>query len=109
MDREEILNLCNDLDFDGHTEFEKLSPKKKLLWLSNTAYFVNKVKKQKVKQVKIFSCFEEENEYETQRQKKMTSKERFEEFAVLQERIWGPGWSEKKISLTVAVDEEFFK
>ena len=39
----------------------------------------------------------------------MTSKERFEEFAVLQERIWGPGWSEKKISLSVVVDEEFLK
>ena len=70
MDREELLNLCDDSDFDGHTEFEKLSPKEKLLWLSNTAYFVNKAKNQKVKQVKIFSCFEDENNYEVQRQRR---------------------------------------
>ena len=27
-------------DFDGHTNFQKLTPKQKLLWLSSSAYFV---------------------------------------------------------------------
>jgi len=31
---------CPQEDFDGHTEFHRLSPKERLLWLSNTAYFV---------------------------------------------------------------------
>jgi hypothetical protein len=34
-------------DFDGHTDFEKLSPEQKLLWLSQCAQFVAEVRKEK--------------------------------------------------------------
>ncbi len=45
MTKLEILNKianCSQEDFDGHTEFHRLTPKERLLWLSNTAYFVYK-------------------------------------------------------------------
>jgi len=43
--KQDILDTianCPKEDFDGHTEFHRLSPKERLLWLSNTAYFVYK-------------------------------------------------------------------
>jgi hypothetical protein len=36
----EILEKCKPEDFDGHTEFERLTPLERLRWLSNTVYFV---------------------------------------------------------------------
>ena len=45
MNKTEILEKiaeCSKEDFDGHTEFQRLSPKERLQWLSNTAYFVYK-------------------------------------------------------------------
>ncbi|MCP4757127.1 MAG: hypothetical protein GY866_40200 [Proteobacteria bacterium] len=41
--KEEILRKIADTkreDFDGHTDFQSLTPKQKLQWLSSTAYFV---------------------------------------------------------------------
>ena len=32
-------------DFDGHTDFQALTPKQKLIWLSSTAYFVYTIRK----------------------------------------------------------------
>ena len=42
----EILITIKDLPqecFDGHTEFCKLSPKDKLRWLSESAFFIYKI------------------------------------------------------------------
>ena len=46
LDRSAIVALvskCSETDFDGHTEFEKLSAREKILWLSNTVYFLHTV------------------------------------------------------------------
>lgn len=45
------------------------------------------------KSVRVFSSFEEENRAEHRRLTAMTHKERCAEFAVLQERTWGPLWT----------------
>ncbi len=34
-----ILEKTSPSDFDGHTDFEKLTPEQKLLWLSESAKF----------------------------------------------------------------------
>lgn len=33
-----------DKDFDGHTDFQKLTPEEKLLWLSQVAQFASEFK-----------------------------------------------------------------
>jgi hypothetical protein len=38
--RRDLLDRCTSTDFDGHTEFEKLSPVERLRWLSNTIFFL---------------------------------------------------------------------
>ena len=48
LSKSEILELVaksSAEDFDGHTDFQKLTPKQKLIWLSSTAYFVYTVSK----------------------------------------------------------------
>lgn len=42
--------------------------------------------------IRFFSSFEEENAAEHRRLAKMTPRERWREFAVLQERRWGKSW-----------------
>jgi hypothetical protein len=37
------ISKCSKTDFDGHTEFQKLTTKEKILWLSNTVYFLHTV------------------------------------------------------------------
>jgi len=37
---DKLLAKTSVEDFDGHTDFQALSPKQKLIWLSSTAYFV---------------------------------------------------------------------
>ena len=47
-DRDAILDIlatCSKEDFDGHTEFHRLTAKERILWLSHTAYFVHRVAK----------------------------------------------------------------
>ena len=34
------LSKCNPSDFDGHTDFQSMSARDRLLWLSSTTYFV---------------------------------------------------------------------
>ncbi len=41
----------------------------------------------------IFRSFDEENQAEYRRRAKMTPKERYDEFTVLQERAWGKDWA----------------
>jgi len=46
LDKSEIVSLiskCSKTDFDGHTEFQKLTAKEKILWLSNTVYFLHTI------------------------------------------------------------------
>lgn len=40
--RRELLDRCRPEDFDGHTEFFRLSPLERLRWLSSTTYFLYK-------------------------------------------------------------------
>ena len=49
MNKQDILKKCSEKDFDGHTDFKKMTPKQKLLWLSNTAYFVYQTTSKKLK------------------------------------------------------------
>ena len=34
------ISECPAKDFDGHTDFAKLTPKQKVLWISSTNYFL---------------------------------------------------------------------
>lgn len=43
--RQELLKKCRPEDFDGHTDFQKLSPVEKLHWLSTTAVFLHSLAK----------------------------------------------------------------
>ena len=40
-----IIAATNPEDYDGHTEFGRLSPMDKLRWLCHTSYFVFKIAK----------------------------------------------------------------
>jgi hypothetical protein len=39
----EQLRLANPEDFDGHTEFERMGPEERLMWLSQCAQFFDEV------------------------------------------------------------------
>lgn len=41
---EKIMNTKAE-DFDGHTDFQKLTAKQKLIWISSTAYFLYTISK----------------------------------------------------------------
>jgi hypothetical protein len=45
--------------------------------------------------ISIFSSLEEENQAEYARLRRMTPNQRLDEFAILQERAWGPSWTKK--------------
>jgi hypothetical protein len=49
------------------------------------------------KEIRVFSSLEEENNFEYERLASMTPDERLEEFAVIQERVWGKTWTSKPI------------
>jgi len=55
----------------------------------------------RVNKVATFSSFEEENQYEYERRRHMTKKERLHEFEVLQQRRWGADWAKKPIVIKV--------
>ncbi len=55
--------------------------------------------------VQIFSSFEEENEFEYERRKKMTKQERCREFAELQKRRWGAHWTSMPIKKVVSIEK----
>ena len=61
------------------------------------------------KEVRIFTCFEDENTYEAQRQQHMTSEERFKEFSLLQSRIWGHDKLQEKIIKKVVINTHFLQ
>lgn len=62
------------------------------------------MRKRKLK-VSVFSSFEDENRAEHRRLASMTPEQRWDEFAVLQERVWGEKWTntpiEKKVRFEI--------
>lgn len=54
-------------------------------------------KKKRDMPIKVFSSIEEENLAEYRRRARMTPMERMEEFAILQERVWGDKWTKEPI------------
>lgn len=55
--------------------------------------------------VKVFSSFEEENRAEHRRLANLTPEERWKEFAILQERVWGEKWTKSKIKKVVRIEK----
>jgi hypothetical protein len=55
--------------------------------------------------VQIFNSFEEESKAEYQRRSEQSPRERIHEFAVLQERVWGKKWTNKKIEPVVSFEK----
>lgn len=53
------------------------------------------MKRSSIKKIRVFSSFVEENKAEYKRMASMTPDERFEEFGVLQERLWGKRWTKE--------------
>lgn len=51
--------------------------------------------------VDIFSSFEEENTAEHRRLASMSPEERCQEMAILQERLWGQEWTNKRMKKVV--------
>ena len=49
------------------------------------------------KVVRIYNSFEEQEKAEIARRNAMSVQERFHEFAVIQERVWGEAWTETPI------------
>jgi hypothetical protein len=54
-------------------------------------------KKKRDMPIEVFSSIEEENLAEYRRRARMTPTERMEEFAILQERVWGNKWTKEPI------------
>ncbi len=40
----EVLKRCTPADFDGHTDFDRLTPSQRLDWLAQAAAFVHEFK-----------------------------------------------------------------
>ena len=47
--------------------------------------------------VEIFTSFEDANKADYSRWAKMSPKQRWDELAVLQRRVFGPGWTRRKM------------
>jgi len=59
--------------------------------------------KKKLK-IQVFNSFEEENKAEYSRRASMTSAQRMQEFAIIQERVYGKAWTSKKIRKVVSYE-----
>ena len=57
------------------------------------------------KVVKIYKSFEEESLADSRRRSSMTISERLDEFAIIQERVWGELWTKTPISKKVSFEE----
>lgn len=55
--------------------------------------------------IQFFDSFEDEAKAEYQRRSEQTETERMLEFAILQERCWGPKWTKSKIQHLVSFEE----
>jgi hypothetical protein len=52
-----------------------------------------------------FSSFDEENQYEYERRRNMTVREKLQEFEVLQKRRWGSDWTTKPMVKKVTIEK----
>jgi hypothetical protein len=59
----------------------------------------------KQKKVKVFASFEQENNYELERRRKMKTAERIQEFVVIMERTWGKDWTKQPIKKVVSFEK----
>ena len=63
----------------------------------------------KAKKVQIFSSFEDENEFEYARRRKMTDRQKWLEFSELQKRRWGDDWGSIPIKKVVRIEKNIKK
>jgi hypothetical protein len=54
--------------------------------------------------VAVYSSFEQENQAEYLRLARMKPSQRLDEFAVLQERVWGAEWTKKPMKKIAAIE-----
>jgi hypothetical protein len=57
------------------------------------------------KAVSVFSSIDQENEAEYRRRAKMTPAQRLDEFATLQERLWGRRWTHEPMKRIVSIEK----
>ncbi|MCP5047040.1 MAG: hypothetical protein GY940_07695 [bacterium] len=62
-------------------------------------------KKKRDMPIEVFSSIEEENLAEYRRRARMTPMERMEEFAILQERVWGNKWTKEPIVKVISFEK----
>ncbi len=62
-------------------------------------------KKKRDMPIEVFSSIEEENRAEYGRRARMTPMERMEEFAILQERVWGNKWTKEPIVKVISFEK----
>ncbi len=62
-------------------------------------------KKKRDMPIEVFSSIEEENLAEYRRRMRMTPMERMEEFAILQERVWGDKWTKEPIVKVISFEK----
>lgn len=62
-------------------------------------------KKKRDMPIEVFSSIEEENLAEYRRRARMTPMERMEEFAILQERVWGKKWTKEPIKKVIRFEK----
>ena len=61
--------------------------------------------RRKAPRVEVFTSFEEENRAEHRRLRNMTPKERWDELAVLQARVWGDKWLREPMKRVVSIEK----
>lgn len=54
--------------------------------------------------IQVFNSFEEENKAEYSRRYSMTPDQRMQEFAIIQERVYGKAWTSEKIKKVVSYE-----
>jgi hypothetical protein len=53
----------------------------------------------------VFSSFEDENNAECKRFARMTPTQRLDEFAILQERVWGEKWTREPMRRIASIEK----
>ena len=54
--------------------------------------------------VKIYTSFEEQENADIARRSAMTIQERLDEFAIIQQRVWGKAWTDEPIMKKVSFE-----
>jgi hypothetical protein len=63
------------------------------------------IKKKRELRVTVFSSFEDENRAEHRRLAHLTPMQRLEQFAILQERMWGTKWTKDRMIKTATFEK----